>query len=256
MKKFGAIYSKELKYYFTSVTAYVAITVFLVLSGYFFFSIFRVYNLLSLQAIKNNDFSGNLNLIDGVMRPLMGNISVILLILLPLLTMRLLAEERKQGTFELLLTYPVTDFAVVAGKYFAALTVYAVMLASTFLYPILLLIFTDPEIIPLMAGYLGLFLMGASFISIGTFFSSTTSNQMVAGVMTFGLTLLFLIIGWTAPFAGPTVSAILSEFSILFHLDSFTKGIIDTRDISYYLFMSGFFFFLTLKSLESNRWKI
>jgi len=255
MRKFTAIYSRELKYYFRSITAYVVISIFLVLSGYFFFSIFRYYNLLSLQAIKANNFSGNLNLIDGVIRPVLGNISVILLILLPLLTMRLLAEEKKQGTFELLLTYPVSDLAVVAGKYLSALTIYTVMLAATLLYPLLLIIFSDPEIPPVISGYLGLFLMGASFISIGTFFSSLTSNQLVAGVSTFGVSLLFLIIGWAAPFAGPVMSSILSEFSILVHFESFSKGVIDTKDITYYLFLTGFFIFLTLRSLESARWR-
>ncbi len=255
MRKFTAIYSRELKYYFRSITAYVVISIFLVLSGYFFFSIFRFYNVLSLQAIKNNDFSGNLNLVDGVMRPVMGNISVILLILLPLLTMRLLAEEKKQGTFELLLTYPVSDLEAVAGKYLSALTIFAVMLSATLLYPVLLLVFADPEIPPIISGYFGLFLMGASFIAIGTFFSSLTSSQLVAGVSTFGVSLLFLIIGWTAPLAGPVLSSILSEFSILVHFESFSKGVIDTKDITYYIFLTGFFIFLTLRSLESARWR-
>lgn len=255
MKKFAAIYSKELRYYFQSVTAYVTISIFLVIAGYFFFSIFRYYNLLSLQAIRANDFPGSLNLIDGVMRPVMGNISIILLLLLPLLTMRLLAEEKKQGTFELLLTFPVSDLAAVAGKYFAALTVFAVMLSGTLLYPVLLVIFSDPEIVPVLSGYLGLFLMGSSFLAIGIFFSSLTSNQLVAGVSTVGVSILFLIIGWAAPFAGRTMSAVLSQLSILVHLDSFSKGVIDSSDITYYLFLTAFFIFMTLRSLDSTRWR-
>lgn len=255
MRKYMAIYNRELQYYFRSITAYVTISIFLAISGYFFFSLFRYYNLISLQAIKNNDFSGNMNLIDGVMRPVLGNISVILLILLPLLTMRLLAEEKKQGTFELLLTFPVSDIAAVSGKYFAALTVYALMLGSTLLYPLLLMIFSDPEIAPILSGYLGLFLMGGAFIAMGTFFSSLTSNQLVAGVSTFGLSLLFLTIGWAAPFVGPRFSSILSEFSILIHFESFSKGVIDTRDITYYLLLTAFFVYLTLQSLQSSRWR-
>lgn len=255
MKKFTIIYIRELKYYFHSITAYVTLSIFLIISGYFFFSIFRYYNLLSLKVIQSNDFSGNLNLIDGVMRPVLGNISIIILLLLPMLTMRLIAEEKKQGTFELLLTFPVSNLAVVAGKYMAALTILAIMLVSTFLYPALLMLYSDPEIPPILSGYLGLFLMGSSFLAIGIFFSSLTSNQLVAGVSTFGVSLSFLIIGWAVPFAGSTMSAILTQSSILFHFEPFSKGIIDTGDISYYLLLTLFFIFLTLKSLESSRWR-
>ncbi|MBN1165253.1 MAG: ABC transporter permease [Candidatus Krumholzibacteriota bacterium] len=255
MRKFAAIYRRELMYYFQSVTAYVTISIFLILSGYFFFSIFRYYNLISLQSIQNNTFSGNLNLIDGVIRPLMGNISIILLLLLPLLTMRLLAEEKKLGTFELLLTYPVPDITAVTGKFLSALTVYLIMLSGTFLYPVILMIYSEPEIPPILSCYLGLFLMGCSFISMGLFFSSLTSNQLVAGVATFGLSLFFLVIGWAAPFVGNTTSTILAQFSLLIHFDSFSKGVIDTQDITYYLLLTIFFIFLTLRSLESTRWR-
>jgi ABC-2 type transport system permease protein len=242
-------------YYFQSVTAYVTISTFLVLAGYFFWSIFRYYNFMSYQAIKNQYMGAPLNLIDGVMRPLLGNVSVVLLLVLPLLTMRLIAEERKQGTFELLLTYPVSDAAAVAGKFLAALSVFGVMLATTLLFPIMLLIFADPEPGPLLSGYLGLFLVGCTFIAIGTFFSSLTSNQLVAGITTFGVALFFLIIGWAAPFVGQPLSKVIKQFSLLLHFDSFAKGVIDTQDITYYLFLTAFFLFLTLKSLESTRWR-
>jgi len=145
MGKLAAIYRKELQHYFQSITAYVMIGSFLALSGYFFFSVFRYYNYLSYQAGREPYLADNLNLIEGVMRPLMGNVSVVLLFILPLLTMRLLAEEKKQGTFELLLTYPLSDFAAVMGKYLAALTVFAVMIAGTLLYPAMLAIFSNPE---------------------------------------------------------------------------------------------------------------
>ncbi|HER44095.1 MAG TPA: ABC transporter permease, partial [Candidatus Eisenbacteria bacterium] len=190
-----------------------------------------------------------------VLRPLFGNISIVLLLLLPLLTMRLLAEEQKLGTFELLLTYPIRDADAVLGKFFAAVTVFAVMLVCTLLYPLLIALFGDPEPGPIFSGYLGLFLMGCTFISIGTFFSSLTSNQLVAGVSAFGVGLLFLIIGWAAPFVGPKFIGLLGQFSILQHYESFSKGVIDTQDISYYLFMTLFFLFLTLRSLESTRWR-
>jgi ABC-2 type transport system permease protein len=169
--------------------------------------------------------------------------------------MRLLAEEKKQGTFELLLTFPVSNLAIVSGKFLAALTVYAVMLACTGLYPLMLVIFADPELLPVGSGYLGLLLMGSSFLAMGTFFSSLTDNQLIAGVSTFGISILFLIIGWAAPFVGPTVSSVLAQVSILYHFESFSKGVIDSRDVTYYVLLMMFFLFLTIRSLESTRWK-
>jgi ABC-2 type transport system permease protein len=255
MGKLAAIYRKELQYYFQSITAYVMIGSFLALSGYFFFSVFRYYNYLSYQAGREPYLADNLNLIEGVMRPLMGNVSVVLLFILPLLTMRLLAEEKKQGTFELLLTYPLSDFAAVMGKYLAALTVFAVMIAGTLLYPAMLAIFSNPEPGPIVTSYLGLFLMGTSFIAIGIFFSSLTSNQIVAGAATLGVSLFFLVIGWASPFAGPTLAKVIGQFSLLEHYDSFSKGIIDLQDVTYYVFLTAFFLFMTLRSLESSHWR-
>ena len=255
MRRLAALYRKELQYYFQSATAYVVIAVFVGLSGYFFFSIFRYYNYLSYQASREPYLAANLNLIDGVMRPLLGNVSVVLLFALPLLTMRLLAEEKRQGTFELLLTYPISDIEAIMGKYLAAVTVFGVMLAGTFIGPLLLFVYAKPEPGPIISGYLGLFLLGGTFLAMGTFFSSVTSSQVVAGAATFGLALFILIIGWAAPFVGPTFSKVLSQFSILEHFDSFSKGLIDSQDITYYLFLTAFFLFLTLRSLESTHWR-
>jgi len=250
-----AIYGRELRYFFQSVTAYVVISIFLGISGYFFFSIFRYYNLLSLQSLQGGFSQEGLNLIDGVMRPLLGNISIIILLLLPLLTMRLMAEEKKQGTFELLSTFPVSDIATVSGKFLAALTVYAVMIGCTLLYPGMLFYYAEPELVPVVTGYIGLLLMGAAFIAMGTFFSSLTDNQIIAGVATFGASLFFLLIGWAAPFVGPRFASVLAQISILYHFESFSKGVIETSDLTYYIFLTVFFLFLTVRSLESTRWK-
>lgn len=255
MGRLWALYRKELQYYFQSMTAYVVTAVFAGLCGYFFYNIFRYYNYMSYQASRQPNIAASLNLIDGVMRPLLSNVSVVLLFALPLLTMRLLAEEKKQGTFELLLTYPVSDAAAVMGKYLAAVTVFAVMLAATFIGPILLFVYAKPEPGPIFTGYLGLFLLGCTFLSMGIFFSSLTSSQVVAGAATFGLSLLILIIGWAAPFVGQTAARVLSQFSILEHFDSFSKGLIRSQDLTYYVFITSFFLFLTLRSLESTRWR-
>jgi len=255
MRKLGAIYRKELQYYFQSITAYVMIGIFLLLSGYFFYGIFRYYNYLSYQAGREPSIAASLNLIEGIMRPLMSNVSVVLLFALPLLTMRLVAEEKKQGTFELLLTYPVSDIEAIMGKYFAALTVFAVMLGGTILYPVMLAIYSNPERGPLVTSYIGLFLMGMSFVAIGVFFSSITSSQIVAGAATFVVSLSFLIIGWLAPFVGPTLSKVIMQFSLLEHYDTFAKGIIDLQDVTFYVFLTVFFLFMTLRSLESTHWR-
>lgn len=255
MTRMLAIYKKELGFFFHSIIAYVVLTIFLLLSGYFFYNLLAYFNLISIKAMQNPYLAQQLNITQGILQPLFGNISIILLLILPLLTMRLLSEERKTGTAELLFTYPISDWDVLLGKYFATLTVFALMLACTLLYPLLLSNYADPEIGPLASGYLGLFLLGMAFIAMGLFFSSLGENQIVAGILTFGFGLLFLIIGWVTPFVSPTLAKVVNQLSIIEHLDDFTKGVIDTNDIVYYLNFSVFFLFLSSRVLESNRWR-
>lgn len=255
MTRMLAIYRKELGFFFHSIIAYVVLTIFLLLAGYFFYNLLAYFNLLSMQAMQNPLLAQQLNITEGVLQPLFGNISIVLLLILPLLTMRLLSEERKSGTAELLFTYPISDWDALLGKYFATLTVFALMLACTLLYPLLLDKYAEPEFGPLVSGYLGLFLLGMAFIAMGLFFSSLGENQIVAGILTFGFGLLFLIIGWMAPFVSPTLAKVINQLSIIEHLDSFTKGVIDTNDIIYYLNFSIFFLFLSSRVLESNRWR-
>jgi ABC-2 type transport system permease protein len=202
----------------------------------------------------NPQMGRDLNVTDAVLRPLFSNVSVILLLLIPLVTMRLFAEERRSGTIELLLTYPVRDGAVLVGKYLAAFTMYGVMLAGTLAYPIMLLSFTRVEWGPLLTGYLGLLLMGAMFLAVGLFASSLTENQVVAAIITFGVLLMFWIIGWTAEFAGGPLGTVLTHLSILEHNDTFAKGVLDTKDIIYYVNFTALALFLALRSLESRRW--
>jgi ABC-2 type transport system permease protein len=174
---------------------------------------------------------------------------------MPLITMRLFAEERRSGTIELLLTYPVRDGAVLLGKYLAALALYGLMLALTLLYPAIVVYFARLEWGPLLTGYLGLVLMGAAFLAVGVFASSLTENQIVASVTTFGVLLIFWVIGWSAEAAGGMWGKVLSHLSILEHFDGFAKGIIDTKDVLYYLNFTLLALFLSLRSLEARRWK-
>ncbi len=215
----------------------------------------KFFTLASMQSAMNPAMARDLNVTDSVLRPLFSNISVILLLLMPLVTMRLFAEERRSGTIELLLTYPVRDGAVLIGKYLAGLTLYAIMLALTLFYPLLVAYFARVEWGPLATGYLGLLLMGATFLGVGIFASSLTENQIVASIITFGVLLIFWVIGWSSDYLGGTWGRVLSHLSLIEHFDSFAKGVLDTRDVLYYVDFTIVALFLTLRSLEARRWK-
>ena len=253
--KVWPIFKKEMRLYFTSPVAWVIITMFLLIAGYFFYSIFAFYTLASMQSAMNPQMARELNVTDSVLRPLFSNVSVILLLLMPLITMRLFAEERRSGTIELLLTYPVRDGAVLVGKYLAALALYAIMLALTLLYPGILFYFARVEWGPLLTGYLGLLLMGATFLAVGIFASSLTENQIVAAITTFGTLLLLWVVGWSAEYVGGPWGRVLSHLSILEHFDTFARGVLDTKDVIFYLDVTIVALFLTLRSLEARRWK-
>ena len=253
--KIWPIYKKEMRLYFTSPIAWVILTIFLFIAGYFFYSIFAFFTLASMQSAMNPAMARDLNVTDSVLRPLFSNISVILLLLMPLVTMRLFAEERRSGTIELLLTYPVRDGAVLIGKYLAGLTLYAIMLAVTLFYPLLVAYFARVELGPLASGYLGLLLMGATFLAVGIFASSLTENQIVASIITFGVLLIFWVVGWSSDYVGGTWGRVLSHLSLIEHFDSFAKGVLDTRDVLYYFDFTIVALFLTLRSLEARRWK-
>jgi len=250
-----AIFKKEMRLYFSSPIAYVVFAIFTLIAGWFFYNVFAFYALISMQAAMNPMAARDMSVSEGVVRPLFQNISVILLFLLPLLTMRLFAEEKKSGTIELLLTYPVRDGEVLMGKYLAALAVFAGMLTLTLVYPGLVAWATQLEWGPLVTGYLGLLLQGAVFIGIGILISSLTENQIVAGVASFGTLLLLWVVGWAAESAGGTLGRILSHISVTEHFDSFARGVIDTKDVIYYVNLIILSLFLTLRSLESKRWR-
>ena len=253
--KIWPVFKKEMRLYFGSPVAWVVMTIFLFIAGYFFYSIFAFYTLASMQSAMNPQMGRELNVTDSVFRPLFSNMSVILLLLMPLITMRLFAEERRSGTIELLLTYPVRDGAVLVAKYLAALGLYALMLALTLLYPGMVFYFTRPEWGPLLSGYLGLLLMGATFLAVGIFASSLTENQIVASITTFGILLFLWVVGWSAEYVGGAWGRVLSHLSLLDHFDTFARGVIDTKDVLYYVDVTVVALFLSLRSLEARRWK-
>ena len=253
--KIWTMMKKELRLYFTTPVAYGVVFCFLLITGYFFYSIFAFYTMASMQAAMNPQMGRDLNVTDSVMRPLFSNVSVILLLLMPLVTMRSFAEERRSGTIELLLTYPVRDGAVLLGKYLAALVLYACMLVLTLVYPGIVVYFARLEWGPLLTAYVGLLLMGATFIAVGICISSFFENQIMAGTVTFVVLLMFWVIGWSAESAGGVWKTVLSELSIIEHFDTFAKGILDTKDVIYYLDFTLLALFLSLRSLEARRWK-
>jgi ABC-2 type transport system permease protein len=250
-----AVFKKEMRLFFGSPIAYVVFTFFLLISGWFFSQIFLYYSDLSMRSFMQPGMAQSLNITESVMRPLFTNMSVVLLFFMPMLTMRLFAEEKKAGTMELLLTYPVRDGEVLAGKFLAAGALYVILLGLTLVYPGLIAYFTRVEWGPILTGYLGLVLTGATFLAVGVLISSLTENQIVAGFGTFGVLLGLWIIGWGAEFAGGTLRAVLQYLSITEHMDTFSRGLIDTKDLVYYGSAIALALFLTLRSLDSKRWR-
>jgi gliding motility-associated transport system permease protein len=197
----------------------------------------------------------SLNVNQQLIRPLLQNVTIMILFTMPMVTMRTYSEEKRSGTIELLLTSPLTDFEIVMGKFLGAMGLYAIMLAVTLIHIGLLFIYGNPEWKPIVTAYLGVFLLGGCFVSLGLFISSLTKNQIVAGMTTFAVFLLFWIITWVGSFSGPTVDKLTQYLSIIDHLDDFTKGVVDTSHLIYYLSFITFGLFLTVKSVDTERWR-
>jgi gliding motility-associated transport system permease protein len=253
-----AIASREIRSYFVSPVAYVVLTGFLLLSGWFFFNLLARFTYL-VQIYSGMQRGGNelerLNLNEFVISPLLHNLSVVLVILIPVITMRTFAEEKRLGTFELLLTSPLRVGEIVAGKFLGALVFVTLMLALTGIYPILLLLYGDPEPGIMLSGYLGLFLIASSFLSIGLLTSSLTENQIIAAVSCLVTLLLLYVINWPADTSTPTLGAVLHYLSVTEHFGEFVKGVVDTRALLYFVSLIAAALFLTHRSVESLRWR-
>jgi len=255
MSNILAIAHKEIKSYFVSPIAYVVVGLFAVLFGVFFVSSLSFLLRISLQAGMMQG-APPININEYMIRPLLGNTGVIMLFVLPMITMRSYAEEKRSGTIELLISSPLTDWQIILGKFLGALCLFVLMLAVTGIHIAILFWYGEPELAPILSGYLGLFLMGASFISIGLLISSATKNQVVAGMVTFAVLLLFWVISWLGdPTGGSTTSQVLAYLSVLDHFDDFSKGVIDTSHLTYYASFIIFGLFLTAKSVDSERWR-
>lgn len=252
----GAIVKRELVSYFGSPVAYVILAIFALLTGYFFYVRIQMYNFLSLQFMRYQGYVRSLNVSDFIVKPLFANLGVVLLLLLPVITMRSYAEEKRNGTKELIMTAPVTITEVILGKFISACLVFAAMLFFTLSVPLILRVYAPVDAGVFVTTYIGMFLIGASMISAGMFASSITENQIVAAVITLGILLGFWAVGWVSHGANPAVSSLLRYLSLVdLHFQNLLNGIIDTRDIVYYLSFIFFFLFLTHRVLESERWR-
>lgn len=259
MRKTYAIFQKELKHFFYSPIAYIVIAAFTIITGLFFYLYLSQFvEMAFMDMIRSQQFRTapqkfNINL--QLIRPYFWNVALISLFVLPLVTMRLYAEEKKNGTVELLYTTPPTVGNIVIGKFLAGITFYVIMLIPTMVFQLILFIYGDPEFGPVLSGYLGLLLLGSAFISGGLFISSLTENQIIAAIGGFGLSLLLWVIGWGANFSGETLKPVLEYLSIINHFEDFAQGVIDTQHAFYYILFSAVGIYLTFKSVESVKWR-
>ena len=254
MRNVLAIANKEFRSYFASPIAYILIGFFSLLFGWFFYAFLMQFVQESEQMMQFGG-GGGANVNQMMIRGLFQNTAVIILFVMPMITMRTYSEEKRSGTIELLLTSPVTDLEIIIGKFLGALALYAAMLFVTMIYIAILFRIGNPEWRPIIAGYVGLLLMGGCFLSTGLFISSLTKNQIVAGFLTFATFLMLWVINWMGESSGPTTRDVLNYLSITEHFDDFSRGIIDTKHVVYYLSFITFGLFLTAKSVDSERWR-
>ena len=256
MSNVFTIAQKELRSYFFSPIAYVVIGFFVFIFGYFFIANLAAFQRFSMQAGMLGGGGQVLNLNEHMIRPLLVNSGLILVFVLPFITMRSYAEEKRSGTIELLLSSPLTDVQIILGKFLGAMALFTLMLAVTLLHVGLLFIYGEPELLPVLSGYLGLFLMGGSFISLGLLISSMATSQILAGFVTVVVLLLLWTISWMADAAGgSTTDQLLAYLSVPDHYDDFSKGIIDTKHLAYFLSFITFGLFLTARSVDTERWR-
>jgi gliding motility-associated transport system permease protein len=259
LRNIAALVEKEWRHYFGSPIAYVALTMWTLLFGAFYVLVFNRFLAVSMRSAQQMEFGGapKLSLNEWVISGVLHNMAVVALFVTPMLTMRLFAEEKRQGTLELLATAPITPWQIIVGKFLGALSLFAVMIAAALLNFLLLWQYATvpPEWKPVATGALGLLLVGACFIAIGLFVSTLTRNQIVAGTLTFGLLLGFWILGWMDdPAAGPITRG-FAYLGLLTHLEELMKGVLDLKDIVFYLSFTVFGLFLAHQSLESQRWR-
>jgi ABC-2 type transport system permease protein len=254
MRNTWTICEKELRSYFASPIAYLLLTMFALIFGFFFWNALGIFVIEGMEMqMRGETMPMNVN--EQIIRPLLSNVSVVGLFFIPMITMRLFAEEKRSGTIELLATSPIRDIEVILGKWLAAVILYACLLLFTALNFAFLFIYGNPDWKPLAVGYLGLLLQGGLLLALGTFISTLTRNQIIAGAATFGVCLLLWVFEWVSGYESATWATVLAYMSVITHFESFARGVIETKDLVFYL--TGIFLglFMTARSMESLRWR-
>jgi len=253
MKNVLLICRKELRSYFASPIAYAVMAIFALIFGWVFFNASRDFVRFTL--LQAQEEAGPVSVNEQIIRPLLGFAGTIGLFLIPMITMRVFAEEKRTGTIELLLTSPVTDMQIILGKWLGALTLYACVMGMSMLNMALLFLWGKPDLRPTLIGYLGLLLQGGCLLALGTLISTMTKNQIIAGIATFFISLLLWLLSWFTAFDSSVTSSVVSYLSIVTHFENFGKGVLDSKDVIFYLSLTYFSLFLTARSLESLRWR-
>lgn len=261
MKNVWAILEREYSDYFVSPIAYVVITIFLLVMGYFFYNILAIFiqnaMMAAMQSRQMGGFSPSIDVPSMVTRDFFGVLSTILLFLLPMVTMSLFAGEKKQGTLELLMTSPLTSLQIVFGKFLASLAFFLTLLVPTLLYFLVMQLYSAPHFpwAPVFSAYLGIVLLGGSLIALGAFLSTLTENQIIASVTTFGVFLILWVLDFSTRSSETKIGEAINYLSVLNHFDDFSKGVIDTTHLIFYVSFILFALLLTLRSFESLRWR-
>lgn len=255
MRNAWVVAKKDMGSYFNSPVFYVVTTVFLVIYSFIFFQILTFFSFQSVQADQFRGMNVGLNLNDMVIEPSFHNMAVTLLLIIPVLTMRSFADEKKSKTYALLLSSPVRLREIVFGKFLACMTVVTMMVLLSSYCIGFLFALGEPEIGPIVTSYVGILLMAGCYVGMGVFASSLTDNQIIAAVIAFGMSLFMWIIGWAAQAASAEMGEVLHFLSLVEHMQRFLKGIVDTSDVVYYLSFIIFSLFLTHRVLDSERWR-
>ena len=254
MRNILLICQKEVKSYFASPIAYLLMAFFALIFGFGFYTATRDMIRFSMQAqMMGQQQSMNVN--EQIIRPLLGFASTIALFLIPMITMRTFAEEKKTGTIELLLTSPIKDIEIIVGKWLGAMLLYLCVLGMSMLNFVMLFAWGKPDLKPVLIAYLGLILQGGCLLAIGVFISTTTRNQIIAGGVTFFTCLLLWLLSWFTAFDSTATAKVINYLSIVTHFENFSKCVLDLKDVVFYVSMIFFSLFITSRAMESLRWR-
>lgn len=254
MRSAWIICRRELNSYFSSPIAWLLLTMYSLIFGFFFWNYLADFVIEGLEMQMSGQMAP-MNINEQLIRPLLANTSFLALFFIPMISMRLFAEEKRNGTIELLATSPVRDFEIILGKWAAATILYCWILIYAGLNFAFLFRYGHPDWKPMLIGYLGLFLQGAALLALGTFISTLTKNQIIAAACTFGACLLLWVFSWVSGYDSSGWAQVLSYLAVITHFESFGCGVLSSKDAIYYLSFIFLGLFFTARSLESLRWR-